>query len=138
MTVESTLLIVKPDAVRRGLVGEILSRIERKGLRIDAIRTQRVDRNLAERHYAEHRDVHLAHHFLADCALAGGDVVEAEERYGRSLEAALDYGNVAPIAEIPEIIELNIGHSIIARAVIVGIEQAVREMKELLSRVRGS
>jgi len=50
----------------------------------------------------------------------------------------LDYGNVAPIAEIPEIIELNIGHSIIARAVIVGIEQAVREMKELLSRVRGS
>jgi len=50
----------------------------------------------------------------------------------------LDYGNVAPIAEIPEIIELNIGHSIIARAVIVGIEQAVREMKELLSRVRAS
>jgi len=50
----------------------------------------------------------------------------------------LDSGNVAPIAEIPEIIELNIGHSIIARAVIVGIEQAVREMKELLSRVRAS
>src|SRR6266498_964445 len=48
----------------------------------------------------------------------------------------LDYGNVAPIAEIPEIIELNIGHSIIARAVIVGMEQAVREMKELLARAR--
>jgi len=56
MAQETTLLIVKPDAVRRGLVGEILSRIERKGLRIDAIRTQRVDRDLAERHYAEHRD----------------------------------------------------------------------------------
>jgi len=50
----------------------------------------------------------------------------------------LDYDNVAPIAKIPEIVELNIGHSIIARAVIVGIEQAVREMKELLSRARGS
>jgi len=43
----------------------------------------------------EPRDIHLAHHFLADCALARGDVVEAEERYGRSLRAALDYGNIA-------------------------------------------
>ena len=48
----------------------------------------------------------------------------------------LDYQNVLPIAQIPEIVELNIGHSIIARAVIVGIEQAVREMKELLARAR--
>jgi pyridoxine 5-phosphate synthase len=50
----------------------------------------------------------------------------------------LDYENVAPIARIPEIVELNIGHSIIARAVMVGISQAVREMKELLNRVRKS
>jgi pyridoxine 5-phosphate synthase len=50
----------------------------------------------------------------------------------------LDYDNVAPIAQIPEIVELNIGHSIIARAIIAGIEQAVREMKELLNRVRAS
>ena len=50
----------------------------------------------------------------------------------------LDYQNVCPIAVIPEIVELNIGHSIIARAVIVGIEQAVREMKELLNRARAT
>jgi len=50
----------------------------------------------------------------------------------------LDYRNVLPIAEIPEIVELNIGHSIIARAVIVGVEQAVREMIQLLNRVRGT
>jgi nucleoside-diphosphate kinase len=56
VTEESTLLIVKPDGVRRGLVGEILSRVERKGLRIDAMRLARVDRELAERHYAEHRE----------------------------------------------------------------------------------
>jgi pyridoxine 5-phosphate synthase len=49
----------------------------------------------------------------------------------------LDYDNVTPIATIPEIVELNIGHSIIARAVIVGIEQAVREMKQLLVKARG-
>jgi pyridoxine 5-phosphate synthase len=46
----------------------------------------------------------------------------------------LDYTNVTPIAAIPEIVELNIGHSIIARAVMVGIEQAVREMKDILNR----
>jgi pyridoxine 5-phosphate synthase len=50
----------------------------------------------------------------------------------------LDYDNVTPIAQIREIVELNIGHSIIARAIIAGIEQAVREMKELLIRARGS
>lgn len=49
----------------------------------------------------------------------------------------LNYENVIPIAAIPEIVELNIGHSIIARAVIVGIEQAVREMKGLVEEVRG-
>jgi len=48
----------------------------------------------------------------------------------------LDYANVLPIAKIPEIVELNIGHSIIARAVMVGLEQAVREMKEVLAKAR--
>ena len=49
----------------------------------------------------------------------------------------LNYDNVLPIAAIEEIVELNIGHSIIARAVIVGIAQAVREMKEILRSARG-
>ena len=48
----------------------------------------------------------------------------------------LDYQNVLPIAAIPEIVELNIGHSIIARAVMVGIAAAVGEMKELLAKAR--
>jgi pyridoxine 5-phosphate synthase len=48
----------------------------------------------------------------------------------------LNYDNVLPIAQIPEMAELNIGHSIIARALIVGIEQAVREMKDLLSKAK--
>ena len=56
MAEESTLLIVKPDAVRRGLIGEIVSRIERKTLRIEAMRMMRVDRDLAERHYQEHAE----------------------------------------------------------------------------------
>jgi pyridoxine 5-phosphate synthase len=48
----------------------------------------------------------------------------------------LNLDNVLPIARIPEIVELNIGHSIIARAILLGIKQAVREMKELLERAR--
>lgn len=49
----------------------------------------------------------------------------------------LNYTNVLPIAKIAEIVELNIGHSVIARAIYVGIEQAVRQMKELLTKARG-
>lgn len=56
MTVESTLLIVKPDGVRRSLVGEVLRRVEAKGLRIREMRMMTVDRGLAERHYAEHTE----------------------------------------------------------------------------------
>jgi nucleoside-diphosphate kinase len=56
MTEQSTLLIVKPDAVRRGLIGEVLSRVEREGLRIEALRMIQIDRELAERHYAEHSE----------------------------------------------------------------------------------
>ena len=56
MTVESTLLIVKPDGVRRGLVGDVLRRAEAKGLRIAAMRITVIDRATAEEHYGEHRE----------------------------------------------------------------------------------
>ena len=51
---ERTLVLIKPDGVRRGLAGEVLSRIERKGLRIVAMDMRVVGRDLAETHYAEH------------------------------------------------------------------------------------
>ena len=56
MTVESTLLIVKPDAVRRGLIGEVLRRVEAKGLRLAEMRMITIERVTAEEHYAEHRE----------------------------------------------------------------------------------
>lgn len=52
---ERTLLIVKPDGVDRRLVGDILSRIERKGYTIECMKTISIDRKLAEVHYAEHK-----------------------------------------------------------------------------------
>jgi nucleoside-diphosphate kinase len=53
---ERTLILVKPDAFGRGLTGEILARFERKGLVIVAMRHMTVERELAEQHYAEHRE----------------------------------------------------------------------------------
>ena len=56
MATESTLLIVKPDGVRRGLVGEVLRRVEAKGLTIEEMRLFTIPRATAEEHYGEHRD----------------------------------------------------------------------------------
>jgi nucleoside-diphosphate kinase len=53
---ERTLVLIKPDAVRRGLIGEILGRLERKGLAIAALRLRTMDVALADQHYAEHVD----------------------------------------------------------------------------------
>lgn len=53
---ERTLVLVKPDGVQRALMGEIVSRLERKGLRLVAARLLQADRALAEAHYAPHRE----------------------------------------------------------------------------------
>ena len=53
---ERTLILVKPDAFARGLTGEVIARFERKGLRIVALKHMRVERELAEQHYAEHSE----------------------------------------------------------------------------------
>ena len=54
MSTEKTLILVKPDGVRRGLVGVVISRIETKGYAIDALRMLQADAALLEKHYAEH------------------------------------------------------------------------------------
>jgi nucleoside-diphosphate kinase len=53
---ERTLVLVKPDGVRRGLAGEVISRLERKGLRLVAMELRNLDRATAEAHYAEHAE----------------------------------------------------------------------------------
>jgi nucleoside-diphosphate kinase len=56
MAVECSLVLIKPDAVERGLAGEILARIERRGFTLRAGKLLTVSRELAEEHYAEHRE----------------------------------------------------------------------------------
>ncbi len=52
---QRTLVLVKPDGVQRGLVGEVIRRLENRGLKLIALRMMRISRELAARHYAEHR-----------------------------------------------------------------------------------
>ena len=81
---ERTLVLVKPDALRRGLLGEILSRFERKGLTIDALVLRTMDAELADQHYAEHVDKafypplkeFMTSGPLAAVVLSGDEVIE--------------------------------------------------------------
>ncbi len=81
---ERTLVLIKPDGVRRGLSGEVLARIERKGLRIVAMDLRTVGKDLAEIHYAEH---------------------EAKPFYGSLVEFITSGPLVALVAEGPRAIE---------------------------------
>lgn len=76
MAIESTLLIVKPDGIRRGLVGEVLGRIEAKGLTIEKMDLRVIERSVAEEHYGEHRDKPFFNE-LVDF-ITGGPVVVAK------------------------------------------------------------
>lgn len=72
---ERTLVLIKPDGVQRGLVGEVLSRIERKGFTLVALQMRTLEREIAEQHYGEHKDKP----FFADLVefITGGPLVAA-------------------------------------------------------------
>jgi len=100
---ERTLVLVKPDGVQRGLVGEILGRLERKGLKVIGLRLLWVSRDMAERHYA----VHAGKHFyaglvefitsgpVAAIAVAGPDGVAVVRRVvGQTMPNQADPGTI--------------------------------------------
>jgi nucleoside-diphosphate kinase len=97
---ERTLVLIKPDGVSRGLVGEVLSRIERKGFRLVALELRTLERAVAEEHYGEHRDKP----FFADLVdfITGGPlvaaVVEGPEAIlsWRAMMGATNPANAAP------------------------------------------
>jgi nucleoside-diphosphate kinase len=105
---QKTLVICKPDSVRRGLVGEILSRLEHKGLRIEALKMMRVDRDLAERHYDEHREKPFFGE-LVDF-ITSGDVVVARMS-GREAVSVVRtlMGSTDPAASAPGTIRGDLG-----------------------------
>ncbi len=85
---EQTLVIIKPDAVQRGLIGEIVARFERRGLRIAAMKLMQIDQALARRHYAIHEGKpffdplirYITSSPVVVLVLEGNDVIETVRR----------------------------------------------------------
>ncbi len=82
---ERTLILVKPDGVGRGLIGEVIGRLERKGLRLLALELRQLDRETAEKHYAEHREKPFFND-LVDF-ITGGPLVAVVAEGDRAIEA---------------------------------------------------
>lgn len=82
---ERTLVLVKPDGVSRGLVGEVISRIERKGLTLAALELRNVERSVAEQHYAEHAGKPFYESLLE--FITGGPLVAMVVEGERAIEA---------------------------------------------------
>ena len=142
LTTEGGLDVV----THRSKVQEAVRRLQGEGILVSLFVDPQEGQLEASRDTGAHGvEIHTGRY----CNATGSRVREIEEvkaaasfahRLGLEVHGGhgLNYENVAPIARIPEIVELNIGHSIIARAIMVGMEQAVSEMKHLVGRARGS
>ena len=113
---QQTLVLLKPDAVERKLVGEIISRLEKRGLKIVAMKMMRVDDGLAKRHYA----IHEGKPFFEELVqfITSGPIVaaifEGEDAIAavRSVMGATDPANAAPGTIRADLAE-DIGHNLI-------------------------
>lgn len=100
MAVENTFIMVKPDGVAKGLTGEVVARLERRGFALRGLKLLRIDRDLAERHYAEHRGKPFFESLVA--FITSGPVVamvwEGREaiRVARAMMGVTDSADAAP------------------------------------------
>ncbi len=131
------------DCVRQAArIAGVLERLKSAGIRTSLFITPDA---IASAH-ALHPDAVEIHtgRYAHDSSPTGRPLAELKEasalarRLGLAVHAGhgLTYRNVQPVAAIPQIEELNIGHSVVSRAVMVGLERAVREMRELIDRAR--
>ncbi len=100
MAVERTLVLIKPDAVRRSLAGEILARFERRGLQLRSARLLTVDRSLAEEHYAEHTEKPFFGE-LVDFITSGPTMAVALEGEGAIKVVRTTMGSTNPAESAP-------------------------------------
>ncbi len=105
---ERTLIIVKPDAVQRGLVGPIITRFEQRGLRIVGIKLVQIARHLAERHYAVHKGKPF-YEGLLDYITSGPVVVMALEGPRAIAVARATMGATRPVEASPGTIRGDFG-----------------------------
>jgi nucleoside-diphosphate kinase len=116
MAIEQTLSIIKPDAVRKNLIGKILSRFEAAGLRIVAARMMRLARADAEAFYAVHRDRPFFRD-LVDFMTSGPIMVQALEGEGAIMKNRDLMGATDPKKAAPGTIRADFAESIDANAV---------------------
>jgi nucleoside-diphosphate kinase len=130
MAHEHTFIMVKPDGVRRGLVGEVITRLERKGLSLEQIRRLTIDEELARRHYAEH----VEKSFFPDLLefITSGPVVamewsgESAVSVARALMGATDPKQAAP-GTIRGDLGLEVTYNIVHGS--DGVDSAARELE---------
>jgi pyridoxine 5-phosphate synthase len=132
-------------AAQRERIRDAVERLQARGIRVSLF----VDPDEKQIHASRETGAHAVEIHTGAYANQTGDrskeirevaaAVALARRLGMEVHAGhgLNYDNVVPVARIAEIVELNIGHSIVARAIMVGIEQAVREMKDLLRKAGG-
>src|ERR1700730_7583874 len=111
MAIERTLAIIKPDAVRRGLSGEILARIHKAGFQIVAVKSMRLTRKEDEGFYAVHRERGFFGE-LTDFMSSGKVVVLAHESGGAMLKWRHTVGATEPAEATPGTIRRDLGENI--------------------------
>jgi pyridoxine 5-phosphate synthase len=128
---------------QRDRVKETIRRLQDAGIEVSLFLDPDLRQiNLAQELGADGVELHTGSYALAQGEARRRELAALSEAaaeivtYGMTLHAGhgLNYQNVGPVAQIPQMCELNIGHSIVARAIMVGMEQAVREMKRLIER----
>ncbi|HXA61350.1 MAG TPA: nucleoside-diphosphate kinase [Streptosporangiaceae bacterium] len=127
---ERTLVLIKPDGVRRGVIGDVISRLERKGLQVLALELRTLSRDTAEDHYAEHR----ARPFFGELVefITGGPLVALVAEGPRAIEAFRTLaGATDPVKATPGTIRgdyaLEIGENVVHGS--DSPESAAREIK---------
>lgn len=124
---------------------EVIPEFKKRGIKVSLFIEPNIDdielakelnSDIVELHTGRYCDSKVEEERLAEL-----EKIKQAARYGKGLGLkiaaghGLNYNNIIPVASIPEIEEFNIGHSIISRAIFVGIERAVKEMKELIEKV---
>ncbi len=105
---ERTLVIIKPDGVQRGLIGPILTRLERRGLRFAALKLMQITRELAERHYAVHKEKPF-YPSLIDFITSGPVVVAVIEGKNAIEIVRKTMGDTSPASSRPGTIRADFG-----------------------------
>jgi nucleoside-diphosphate kinase len=127
---ERSLIIIKPDAVRKKVVGEIISRFEREGFLIEKMKMMQIDRDLASRHYSEHRDkdffTDLLEYITSDCCVVmvvsrEGAISKARQMMGPTDSRKAEKGTIR--GDFGEDVTVNVIHGSDSK------ESAEREIK---------